>query len=50
MDYAKINTALKLLQPHNAPQVVPAVCANNAGIIGAALFSVEQLNKDEKNC
>lgn len=38
VDYAKINTALKLLEPHNPPLVKQAVCGKNAGIIGAALL------------
>ena len=38
VDYAKINTALKLLEPHNSPLVKQAVCGTNAGLIGAALL------------
>lgn len=44
VDYAKINTSLKLLQPHNSPKIVSAVCANNAGIIGAALLCANKFN------
>lgn len=37
-DYAKINTAIKLLEPRNPPLVKQAVCGTNAGLIGAALL------------
>ncbi|MBR1904125.1 MAG: ROK family protein [Alphaproteobacteria bacterium] len=38
VDYAKINTALKLLEPRNPPVVKAALCGTNAGFIGAALL------------
>lgn len=38
VDYAKINTTIKLLEPRNPPLVKQAVCGTNAGIIGAALL------------
>lgn len=38
VDYAVINTSIKLLQPHNAPLIKPATCGTNAGLIGAALL------------
>lgn len=43
IDYATVNTAIKLLAPHNAPQIKPAVCGTNAGIIGAALLCGQKL-------
>jgi len=42
-DYAKINTALKILEPHNPPLVKPAECGTNAGLIGAALLCAEKM-------
>lgn len=42
VDYAKVSTALTLLQPHNPAVVKPAVCGTNAGLIGAALMFKEK--------
>lgn len=44
VDYAVINTSLKIIQPHNAPLVKPAACGTNAGLIGAALLCAQKLN------
>lgn len=38
VDYAKINTAIKLLEPRNPPAIKAALCSTNAGLIGAALL------------
>lgn len=38
VDYAKVATALTLLQPHNPADVKPAICGTDAGVIGAALL------------
>ena len=43
VDYAKINTALKILEPHNPPMVRSAECGTNAGLIGAALLCAEKM-------
>ena len=43
VDYAKINTALKILEPHNPPMVKSAECGTNAGLIGAALLCAEKM-------
>lgn len=43
VDYAAVNTSIKLLQPHNAPLIKPAVCGTNAGLIGAALLCVQKM-------
>ena len=43
VDYAVINTSIKLLQPHNAPLIKPAACGTNAGLIGAALLCVQKM-------
>ena len=43
VDYAKVNTALALLQPYNPAEVKPAICGTAAGIIGAALLYVDGL-------
>jgi glucokinase len=42
-DYAFVNTAIKILQPHNAPLIKPAYCGTNAGLVGAALLCAENL-------
>lgn len=42
VDYAKVSTALSLLQPHNPAVVKPAVCGTDAGLIGAALMYKEK--------
>ena len=38
VDYVKINTMLKILIKHGTPQVKPAICGTNAGLIGAAMI------------
>ncbi|MBQ8482348.1 MAG: ROK family protein [Alphaproteobacteria bacterium] len=43
VDYAAVNTSIKLLQPHNAPKIAPASCGNDAGLIGAALLCVQKM-------
>lgn len=43
VDYAAVNTMLKLIEPYNAPVVKAASCGTNAGLIGAALLCVEKL-------
>lgn len=43
VDYAAVNTSVKLLQPHNYPLIKPASCGNYAGLIGAALLCAENL-------
>lgn len=43
VDYAKMNTALKILEHHNPPSVKPAECGTNAGLIGAALLCSEKM-------
>ena len=42
VDYAKVNKALKLLEPHNPPIIKKAQCGVNAGIIGAGLLWIVQ--------
>lgn len=42
VDYAKVSTALALLQPHNPAVVKPAICGTDAGLIGAALIYKEK--------
>lgn len=50
VDYAKINTAVKLLEPRNPPVVKAALCGTNAGLIGAALlFAGTSWNKRGAN-
>ncbi|MBR1826060.1 MAG: ROK family protein [Alphaproteobacteria bacterium] len=47
VDYAKVSTALSLLQPRNPAMVKPALCGTNAGLIGAALLCAEStVHKD----
>lgn len=43
VDYAEINTSIKLLQPHNYPSIKPANCSTDAGIIGAALLLAHKM-------
>ena len=43
VDYAKINTAIKILESHNPPVVKSAECGTNAGLIGAALLCAEKM-------
>ncbi len=45
VDYAKVATALTLLQPHNPAAVKPAICGTDAGLVGAALLWYEAQNK-----
>lgn len=43
VDYAAVNTFIKLLQPYNAPLIKPAHCGVNAGLIGAALLCMKKM-------
>ena len=43
VDYAIVNTSIKLLQPHNAPVIKAASCGNYAGLIGAALLCTQKM-------
>lgn len=43
VDYAVINTMVKLLCPHNPPLVKHASCGKNAGLAGAALLCAQKL-------
>ena len=43
VDYAVVNSSIKLLQRHNHPLIKPALCGTNAGIIGAALLCAEKM-------
>lgn len=43
VDYAAVNSSMKLLQPKNAPLIKPAASGTTAGIIGAALLCAEKL-------
>ena len=43
VDYAAVNSSVKILAPHNAPQIKPASCGTNAGIVGAALLCAQKL-------
>ena len=47
VDYEEITKILSAAGVHNLPKVKPAVCGNNAGIIGAALLGADKLK--EKN-
>ena len=43
VDYAEVNTSVKLLQPHNCPSIKPACCSTDAGLVGAALLLAHKM-------
>lgn len=47
VDYAQVNTMLKLLAPFNPPLVKPAKFSTDAGLVGAALLWLHQYRREQ---